>query len=199
MVMLVAFRLPDVVIVHFFHFLNVFIRILGHEDIVIPTSMYKIKKVIGELKFERYVVCRKCHSIYLFEECIEHTGCHQHSKLSNFRKFPAHPHVSMRSPCGIRLLKSEELSNKKVFLYPYLTYCYLGLEVSLQSLFNKPTFYNDCEHWRLRCTAGNELNDIYDGKIWNSFLSFQDEPFLSEPGNLAFILNFDFFQPYEHL
>ena len=66
-------------------------------------------------------------------------------------------------------------------------------------MFNKPTFYNDCEHWRLRCTAGNELKDIYDGKIWNSFLSFQDEPFLSEPGNLAFILNFDFFQPYEHV
>ena len=53
MVMRVSFRLPDAVIVHFLCFLNVFIRILGREDIVIPTSMYQIKKVIGELKFER--------------------------------------------------------------------------------------------------------------------------------------------------
>ena len=45
--------------------------------------------------------------------------------------------------------------------------------------FNKPTFYNDYEHWRLRCTADIELKDIYDGKKY--------EQFLCEPGNLAFI------------
>ena len=30
-------------------------------------------------------------------------------------------------------------------------------------------------------------------------MCYEGKPFLSEPGNLGLILNFDFFQPYEHL
>ena len=43
------------------------------------------------------------------------------------------------------------------------------------------------------------LNDIYDGKIWKEFQSFNDQPFLSESGNYALMMNFDYFQPYKHI
>ena len=83
-----------------------------------------------------------------------------------------------------------------------MTYCYLGLQTSLQHLFERPTFCTDCEKWRLRPTGDPStrvMRDVYDGEMWQRFLNYKDEPFLSEPGNLGLILNFDFFQPFDHL
>lgn len=74
-------------------------------------------------------------------------------------------------------------------------YCYLGLDQSLQSFFNRPMFYNDCSQWRYRGTVEGELSDVYDGEVWHKFAHFDGRPFLSESGNLGLILNFDFFQP----
>lgn len=36
----------------------------------------------------------------------------------------------------------------------------------------------------------------FDGKIWKDF---QRDPFFSAPGNLAVMLNMDFFQPMKHV
>ena len=40
---------------------------------------------------------------------------------------------------------------------------------------------------------------MYDGKIWKDFQSFGGQSFLSEAGNLALMLNTDFFQPFKHV
>ena len=118
------------------------------------------------------------------------------SKSCSFKRFPSHPHINMRSACGTLLLKSVELAT---YLYPFLTYCYLGLDVSLQTLFDRPTFYNQCELWRSRSHIDGEMEDVYDGKMWQKFMVYEGEPFLAESGNLGLILNFDFFQPFDHL
>ena len=78
-------------------------------------------------------------------------------------------------------------------------YCYLSLDVSLQSMFDRPNFCNDCEKWRHRSVASGLLQDVYDGQIWHKFMCYEGKPFLCEPGKLGLILNFDFFQPSEHL
>ena len=38
------------------------------------------------------------------------------------------------------------------------------------------------------------LCDVYDGKVWKHFLSYNDHPFLSEQGNFVAMMNMDFFQ-----
>ena len=43
------------------------------------------------------------------------------------------------------------------------------------------------------------LCDVYNGKVWNDFQSYNGRPFLSKPGNLAVMMNMDFFQPYRHI
>ncbi len=43
------------------------------------------------------------------------------------------------------------------------------------------------------------MEDVYDGKMWQKFMVYEGEPFLAESGNLGLILNFDFFQPFDHL
>ena len=42
------------------------------------------------------------------------------------------------------------------------------------------------------------LSDIYDGCVWKKFLNLQGRAFLSQPHNLALMLNCDWFQPYKH-
>lgn len=206
MVMQAAFRLPDVVIGHFLKFFAVLFGVIGQHckvcnDIArcLPSSVYRAKQILGEIKFQRYVVCRKCFSVYPFVQCIESSGAHRKSKMCSFRRYPLHPHMRMRSPCGTLLLKSVELASRKTYLYPFLMYCYLGLDVSLQSMFGRPNFFNDCEKWRSMPHSNGKLQDVYDGKMWQKFMCYEGKPFLSESGNLGLILNFDFFQPYEHL
>ena len=139
MVMQAAFKLPDVVIGHFLRFFNALFTIIGRYckiggDIVkcLPNSVYKVKQLVGELKFERFVVCKKCFSIYTLANCIEDSGSGRRSKHCSFQRFPLHPYLSMRSPCGAQLLKTVELASRQTYLYPILMYCYLGVDVSLQ-------------------------------------------------------------------
>ena len=44
----------------------------------------------------------------------------------------------------------------------------------------------------------NTLTDIYDGRVWKSFLNPGGVPFLSLPFNFALSLNVDWFQPFKH-
>lgn len=206
MMMQATFRLPDAVIGYFLRFFAVLFRIIGQHckicsDIAkcLPSSAYKAKQILGEIRFQCYVVCRKCFSIYPYAQCIESSGTHRTSKQCSFQRYPFHPQLRMRSPCRTLLLKSVELASKKTYLYPFSMYCYLGLDVSLQSMFDRPNFFSDCEKWRCRSVISENLQDVYDGQMWRKFLCYEGKAFLSEPGNLGLILNFDFFQPYEHL
>lgn len=56
-----------------------------------------------------------------------------------------------------------------------------------------------CNVWHSRQANEGMLSDVYDGKIWSDFQNYESQPFLSEPGNFAFMLNMDFFQPYKHV
>ena len=80
--------------------------------------------------------------------------------------------------------------------YPYLIYPYASLHSSLQAQFSRPGFYNLCEEWRE--TNVEKLYDVHNGKIWQEFFRFDDKPFLAKKNSLAFMLNFDFFQPFKH-
>ena len=206
MFMQATFRLSDAVINHMLRFFGVFFTILGRMNNVgteisqcLPISLYKAKQLENELKFERHVVCRKCHAIYDFSECVIASGSNKRSKNCSFSRFPNHTQYRMRAPCNALLLKTVELASGRIFLYPYLTFCYLSPQISLESLLNQPNFFSECEKWRSRHVTEGVMKDVYDARIWNDFLNYDGEAFLSEPGNCGFILNFDFFQPYKHI
>ena len=188
MVMQSVYWLSDVVLGRLLQFFVVLFRIIGKScktarDIsdCLPQSLYKAKQLMGEVKFTRFVVCRKCLFLYTREESIEHCTFGMKSKCCTFQRFPRHPHVNMRTRCGTVLLKSVKLTSRNTYLYPYLTYCYLGVQ---QTRF--------LQRWS--CVIY-----IYDGKLWQMFMNYNDKPFLREPGNLGLILNFDFFRTFDHL
>ena len=105
----------------------------------------------------------------------------------------------MRAACACPLLKTVELSGGRHLLYPFMTYYYLGLEVSLQSFVNRVGFLEKCEEWRNLQQRDGIYSDVYDGKIWKDFQVYRGVPFLQTPNNFVLMMNFDFFQPYKHV
>ena len=201
-----TYKLSNTVISVLLRFFRVFLSVLGEFNTVassvaqcLPSSLYMAGKLENELKFRIYV-CRKCHKIYHMAECIEGHGSTQISKHCAFKAFPLHPHCSMRGSCGTLLLKTVELAGGRTYLYPFLSYCYVGLDQSLQLLLNRPDFVNRCEQWRsVRPRDGMLYYDVYDGHIWKEFQCYSDCLFLSEQLNFGLMMNMDFSQPFKHI
>ena len=201
-----VFHISDNALSFCIRFFKVFFSVLGRFCKVsaeiaecLPSSLYAAKVGINQPKFRKYVVCKKCHKIYFFSDCIEGPRMARTSRLCPFKPFPNHRQERMRRPCGTVLLKTVELASGVRHLYPRLTYCYLGVKVPLQSFLQRPGFYETTELWRSRQASSDDLCDIYDGKVWSDFQVYAEQPFLSEPGNFALMLNMDFFQPYKHI
>ena len=66
----------------------------------------------------------------------------------------------------------------------------------LEAMLKRPNFAEKCEHWSNRNISNGIYSDIYDGKVWNDFLTFKGKDFLKMPRSLTFGLNVDWFQPY---
>ena len=143
------------------------------------------------MKFERYVSCNRCHTIYYYKDCLEGSGSNQRSKHCNHSPFG-------RQRCGNLLLKSVELSSGKRLLYPFLTYCFVGIKLPLQSLLRQG-FVESCSEWKSRLVSENALMDVYDGRMWKEFQHIEGQSFLLEPYSFGVMLNVDWFQPYKHL
>ena len=103
---------------------------------------------------------------------------------------------SMRRPCGHNLLKQVITKADKKY-YPYKTYCYYPLSKSILSVLGQQDLLDRCEHWRKRVIPDNTQADIYDGRVWKKFMTFEGRPFLSHPYNLGLMLNCDWFQPFD--
>ena len=154
------FHLSDGILGALLRFLKAFFRVLGRFSSLcagitqnVPSSLYKLSHSYGPLRnsFRRYVVCKKCHSISI--KIVEGCGNHLRSKCCSYQAFPNHRQCQMRAACATPLLKSVELASQRKILYPFMTYCYFGLECSLQSLLLIPGLALACEQWRSRCTT----------------------------------------------
>ena len=118
MIMQARFKLPYAVLEYILPFFGAMFTIIGQSSEVardvsayLPRSMHKARKIVGDAVFTRYVVCRECLSLYTISDSIEHSGTINKSKQCSFCRFPPHPHLSMRSPCGTLLLKTVELAS----------------------------------------------------------------------------------------
>ena len=69
----------------------------------------------------------------------------------------------------------------------------------MQNFLMRTNFFDSCEVWRSREIIEGTMQDVYDGQVWRDFQFYDNQPFLSEPGNYGLMLNMDFFQPYKHV
>lgn len=103
----------------------------------------------------------------------------------------------MRCPCNATLMKSVTLKGGKRTLVPKKIFPYRSAIKSLEHLVKRSHFLELCEQWRIRHIPPDVYTDVYDGKIWNDFQTYDDMDFLAKSGNLALMLNVNWFQPFK--
>ena len=143
-----VFHLPYATMQSILKFLSAFFTVLSKISPVcstiakkFPGSLHLLHTSVTQQSFIKYVVCKKCHNIYTLNNCIEGSGAYQRGRMCIYQEFPNHPHSRLRDKCNYPLLKSIELSTGRKVLYPYLTYCYFGIESSVKSLYHRTQIY----------------------------------------------------------
>ena len=180
-------------------FYQKYLPVCSTVAIKFPRSVHLLHTSIIKQSFTKYVVCKKCHMIYTFNDCIEGSGKYKRGRMYINQEFPNHPHSRLRAKCNYPLLKSVELSTGRRVLYPILTYCYLGLENSILSLFRQAHKYELLINSAIKYRPSSVLTEVHNGNIWAEFQTFNGKPFLSDPLCLALCMNVDWFQPYKHV
>lgn len=121
------------------------------------------------------------HKIYNKDDCI--------IKLSNgtteslncpFVEYPNHPHMSCQEKCGAVLMKKVKYGSKYQ-LVPWKVYAYNSIKSSLTRLFTREGFALKLEKWRNRKQTTGTYTDIYEGRVWESFQTVNETPFLQAP------------------
>ena len=86
----------------------------------------------------------------------------------------------MRTSCQQPLLKTVNIAGGSQLFYPFLIYCYLGVDQMLQHFLNQSGFLPNCEKWRSVVRHDEYYHDVYDGKMWNDFQVVNGVKFLAE-------------------
>ena len=153
-------------------------------------------KKYGKLLFVKFVVCQNCHKLYTYDQAQIVVHGKKQSKLCDFVQYSNHPQVRMRSPRGATLMKVVvSKDGNKQSLYPFRTYCYQSLKISLQRLLQR----QDVRKALARNIIQHEgaYFDIYDGKVWRQFKDPHGHLYFNDRRNLAGMFNIDWFQPFE--
>ena len=134
---------------HLIQFLSYIFKVIAETSLslstlasVFPTSSYKVRKYLAfKDLFEKYVVCKKCNSIYDFKDCFECSLLGAKAKVCSHGPYQNHPRVSQRTLCGHELLKEVIIQKAKEKMYPSRTYCYFPLYKSLPHLLQRKVIY----------------------------------------------------------
>ena len=171
-------------------FLSVFLTYLGtySEKIAgiasaLPSTLHLrdqyIKNKLSLPLVHGYVVCPVCHNLNEYRNCTEKRG----SQIF-IRSCAECMHLGQRTPLLRQVITNR--GNKK--FYPLLVYPFSSLVSVLQTFFVRPEFLSLCEEWRQTYTQNpTSLCDVFDGRIWSTFLSFEGSPFLAEKNSIVLI------------
>ena len=148
------------------------------------------RKTMDRDDFNKFVVCPKCTKLYKYDSCLE---------IVNNRQVPkrcSNTYYCRRKKmvCNNSMVTRVTLQNGKTCFYPIKYYCARSIIEELEKFLLRKDFASNCELWRNR-----QLTDgLLDGNLWKEFQTVNGTPFLQKPRNYAFMLNFDFFQPFKH-
>ena len=101
---------------------------------LLPPSIMKQKSYTGIQHLSKLKKVLHMPSNIRVLKCFQGAGASLRSKLCTCREFP---NLRMRMPCRTPLLISVEVSVGHKVLYPFLTYCFMGIKSSffLSDLF----------------------------------------------------------------
>ena len=103
-----------------------------------------------------------------------------------------------KKTCNQPMMREIKSSNGTTKFCPHNIYCFVSLIASLQALVMRSGFVEQCESTR-NLFSMSVFSDIYDGSLWQDFLTVNNTPFLSEFYSYGLLLNIDWLQPYKHI
>ena len=79
-------------------------------------------------------------------------------------------------------------------------YKYVPCNSIIDSLQQLVPLLNQCGEWRNLHSSEHYgyMTDVYDGKSWHEWGRKSTVSFLDTPGNILFMFNIEWFQPFEH-
>lgn len=160
-----------------------------------PASLYLAYKYlkIDSDNFTRHVLCPKCHSLYGYHEVLK---ANPDGSLSVKRcsYVPHHPQQRRRLACGTPIVKPINLSSGSRRLYALHCYVTKSLTSALERILMRKGMHSKLEAWRKRSIPTGYYADVFDGRVWKSFM----DKLLDKKRSLGFIINADWFQPFKH-
>ena len=79
--------------------------------------------------------------------------------------------MHMRTSCQFPLVKIIKTTTGKKMLEPLKGFCYKSIIESIGELVQKPGMLDLLNHCRNRTMPNGVMADVYDGVVWNSFLT----------------------------
>jgi hypothetical protein len=78
-----------------------------------PVTIYQMNRVVsyGRDNFKKYVVCKKCFTLYDYDDCIDVIEVCKVSKFCDNVAYPCHRSPHLRRACGETLLKIVRSQN----------------------------------------------------------------------------------------
>ena len=138
----VKFHLSDHLLKVILQFLKIFFTVLGrlhtsysaigHELAATYYSAQRCYTAAQKFHIVTYPVCKRCGSVWKFNDCIDGYGINRKAKLCPF----SDPLNRRHHQCNAVLLKTVELATNRRIFYPLMTYCYIDLCTSMQNLLH---------------------------------------------------------------
>ena len=176
-------------------FLGLYSNDIAKIALAFPSTLYRRSQYLQGKIFVasvcNYVVCPACLNLFKYEHCLE--------KRATQTAIKSCSQCERQARKKVPLLKEIVLRSGKKKCYPFSVFPNACLVSSLKSLISRPGFYESCDHWRHDFVRNSScFSDVYSGRLWNDFLQFDGQPFLSSRNNIALMLNIDWFQPFKH-
>ena len=201
----IAFHISDHGMAWFLRFFVEWLNVVGVEISspelaqlisIFPGSLHLLRQFLDLERddFNKFVVCPKCTKLFEYNSCIVVINGVQCAKTCTNTYYSR----GKRKTCGAKLTSKVTLNNGKTCFYPIKYFCSNSIIRELERLVQKEGFASKCEEWRKRNVGADEVADVFDGKIWQSFQTVRDIDFLKCARNYGLMLNFDFFQPMKH-
>lgn len=90
------------------------------------------------------------------------------------------------------------LSNNglKQYVYPFKVYCKQSIKASLEKMLRRVGF-KDLLHNGPVKSKSDTMHDVCDGKLYKEFKDNEGQLFFQDKRNIGFLLNIDWFNPFE--
>ena len=177
-------------------FVSLLLGLITHPlHSIFPKNLPGVKRIASldnftEKHCQVFIVCPNdsCNSLYLLED-VSRGGSSMRCSSKMFGK-----------DYGRQLCYQKHLAFGRSKWAPFKTFIFIPPSAWLKKMFQNKQFLGFLDGHLERHTQGGVLEDIWDGRIWNEFMSDPTDhtrPFLNNKNNLGLLINVDWFKPFK--